>query len=1243
MVGAEARGTKLDRAARKRLARFEVAPRVRQPAEVVKQRRDVGAFRIGGLDDWQRAAIDPFCFVVASEEFADDADLVQGIRHCEIAAAEVLLRHREGVAGGGIGPIEVPCHSAGGGERQAAGKREPDQLFAGFAVDVGWHEGLQQRERAFCGRNGFARSIHQGEDARVLDQGVGEVRLFAGARLREEHNRLGAHALGGFVFGLLAERDRALVQVSRSLCRVVGHLSSLRDVWPRLNLSVRVLTGYSRKMSPHARRSARRWLAPEVIQTSAMDCGPAALKCLLAGFGISVSYGRLREACQTSVDGTSIDTLESVAGLLGLEAEQILVPAEHVPLPEADVLPALAVIVLPSGMTHFVVLWRRVGRYLQVMDPARGRRWVKADDLVRELYVHSTAVDTEAFAAFVADPGFTGPLRARIARLGGARRLAAKTGRRRGALLELVDGLLGSAEAAAGEKPPAESEPSLGEGQRNVQVWQRVARVDGAVRAVEKLVAGGAIQTGDDALAVLDALSREVVNPSAVPDVAAMRLVDEQACGRVAAVAFAATSPEGARPAEAAAPATAAPTPEGDDAGQVAVKGAVLLRVIGVRPHAETELRPEVGSETALPPELAAALEERARPVWATLFDLIGRRGRQVAAVLLAGALVIALGAVAEVLAARPLLSAAPHGMANSAGAEAWRNVASTRAALAVLAAVVSVLMLIEMPLVHGARALGRGLDIALRRSFLAKLPRLGDRYFSSRPVSDMAERAHLLHRTRLLPPLAVQIARTVAELALFTAAIGWLYPRGLPIAFGLFVVGLALPVGAAGALAERDLRVRTHAGALTRFYLDALLGLSAVRTHRAESAITVEHDGRLAEWRRAGASLVRAISVTEMLVLGAAAAGAAALVGGYLSDLAAASSAGRSPAPAATALLLLFFALALPSEMALLMALLRQVPEHRNLTVRLVEPLGAPEEWAASPSAEPAARSPSASPGGVSVRFDRVTLEISGRPVLREISAEIGAGTHIALVGASGAGKSSLLAVALGLHRPAHGAILVDGRPPSRASVDLDGEVSPVAVPTAWLDPAVQLWNRSLIDNVTFGCRTVPPPEAVARALEEADVSALARRIALGAAGTGTFLGEGGGLLSGGEGQRVRFARELLRVPDARLVIFDEPFRGLDRDARRRLLETARSRWRGATMLVATHDLEATTGFDRVLVIEDGQIVEDAAPATLAADPTSRYWRLIEAERQVSQQRWASMIWTRVDVRDGRVSARTP
>src|ERR1700723_1244037 len=113
----------------------------------------------------------------------------------------------------------------------------------------------------------------------------------------------------------------------------------------------------------------RRILVPEVVQTSAMDCGPASLKCLAEGFGIPVAYGRLREACQTDVDGTSIDTMEEVAVQLGLEAEQIMAPADFLLLPEANLLPAIAVVLRACKVTHFVVAWRGYGGLLQVMAP----------------------------------------------------------------------------------------------------------------------------------------------------------------------------------------------------------------------------------------------------------------------------------------------------------------------------------------------------------------------------------------------------------------------------------------------------------------------------------------------------------------------------------------------------------------------------------------------------------------------------------------------------------------------------------------------------------------------------------------------------------------------------------------------------------------------------------------------------------------------------------------------------------
>jgi len=144
--------------------------------------------------------------------------------------------------------------------------------------------------------------------------------------------------------------------------------------------------------SAAASATARRWFAPEVIQTSAMDCGPASLKCLLEGFHVPVSYGRLREACQTDVDGTSINMIEDVANELGLRAEQSMLPPEYLVLDRISILPALVVVRHADGATHFVVVWSRKGRWLQVMDPAVGRRWVPQRKFLDEIFRHELSV-----------------------------------------------------------------------------------------------------------------------------------------------------------------------------------------------------------------------------------------------------------------------------------------------------------------------------------------------------------------------------------------------------------------------------------------------------------------------------------------------------------------------------------------------------------------------------------------------------------------------------------------------------------------------------------------------------------------------------------------------------------------------------------------------------------------------------------------------------------------------------------
>ena len=108
---------------------------------------------------------------------------------------------------------------------------------------------------------------------------------------------------------------------------------------------------------------------------------------------------------------------------------------------------------------------------------------------------------------------------------------------------------------------------------------------------------------------------------------------------------------------------------------------------------------------------------------------------------------------------------------------------------------------------------------------------------------------------------------------------------------------------------------------------------------------------------------------------------------------------------------------------------------------------------------------------------------------------------------------------------------------------------------------------------------------------------------------------------------------------PDARLVILDEPGRGLDRDRRRRLVDRARELWHDATLICITHDVGDTRDFRRVLVIEHARIVEDGSPAALAAKPESRYRALLDAEHAVRRVMWTHPKWRRLRMDDGRLT----
>jgi ATP-binding cassette subfamily B protein len=876
----------------------------------------------------------------------------------------------------------------------------------------------------------------------------------------------------------------------------------------------------------------RKYLIPEVIQTSNMDCGPATLSALLHGWGIPVSYGRLREACQTDVDGTSIDRLEDLARNLGLDAAQVMLPADYF-FDAVQKHSAIVVVRTPVGIPHFVVYWRKHGGVVQVMDPVAGRQLRSQSTFAEELFVHTQVVDKDLLLGFFGSESFRWPLSRRLRRLG----LDADT----------IQRLFDAADRRGS--------------------WRGWAEIDAAARMVLELVSSAAVQAGREAMhIVLELLDRE--DPaSAIPD-------------PYWSVVVAPSSPGAA-----------------SDPEQLVLRGAVLVVVYGKAPEEPADKEQRLAQ---LPSDLRSVLSAPApRPLRSLLRLLppsgLGLTGLLAASLLMTAAMQLGLDALF-----RSMLQLA------------WytRQPLHRLSVIAIAIAFVTAAGLASLLVAQQALRLGRYLEIRLRVALFEKLPRLNERYFSSRPVSDMIERAHSLFRLRQLPLLAFDLWRGVCTTALTGAALSYFLPQQGLLILLLTLLGLAVPMGLQLLLVPLDLRARTHAGSLSQSYLDALVGMVALRTHVGERLVVRQHEQRLTAWAGTRLRWVRLQVATQGLQLLLGYGSAAWLISRYLSQ----------GGDAAGLLLVYFWAFGLLASANEFAQLLLQYPEIRNVTLRFLEPLEAPSEAAPS-QPSPAALTP------VAIELRGVSVIVSGHPVLTEVSVDIPAGMHVAVVGASGAGKSTLIGLLLGLHHAKAGTIRIDGHVVEPAQLlALRGQV-------AWVDADVRLWNRSLFDNLHnghAGSRT----SQLAQAVATADLGRVIAGLPMGLA---QRLGEGGKLVSGGEGQRVRLGRALLQ-PTPRLVLLDEPFRGLDRDQRQALLTRVRDTWAPATLIFVSHDIESTLSFPKVLVFDHGRIVESGEPQALAAQPGSHYAALLAAERHARRDVWAAAAWQRLSVVDGQL-----
>lgn len=238
----------------------------------------------------------------------------------------------------------------------------------------------------------------------------------------------------------------------------------------------------------------------------------------------------------------------------------------------------------------------------------------------------------------------------------------------------------------------------------------------------------------------------------------------------------------------------------------------------------------------------------------------------------------------------------------------------------------------------------------------------------------------------------------------------------------------------------------------------------------------------------------------------------------------------------------------------------------------------------------------------GASLEFRRVRhAPEGGRALFRGLDLYVPPGQRLGIVGPSGAGKSTLLRLAQGLVQPQSGQVLVDGR-------DIAG-VPPEELASAFsvVTQEVALFHRSVGENLRYGAPGASWDELLA-ASRAAGCDGFIQRLPHG---YDTVVGERGIRLSGGQRQRLAIARALLRR--APLLILDEATSALDSrselDVQAAILDLAGER----TVLAVAHRLSTLMRFDRVVVVEDGRVVEDGPPAVLCRGdgPFAEAWRL--------------------------------
>ncbi|MEW2114895.1 ABC transporter ATP-binding protein [Streptomyces sp. NPDC005474] len=493
---------------------------------------------------------------------------------------------------------------------------------------------------------------------------------------------------------------------------------------------------------------------------------------------------------------------------------------------------------------------------------------------------------------------------------------------------------------------------------------------------------------------------------------------------------------------------------------------------------------------------------------------------------------------------------------------------------------------------------MGEGVVRGLRHSLVARLLRLEMREYDRHRSGDLISR--VTADTTLLREVVSQALVDLVTGALVAAGaivlMLWIDPL-LLLLVTLTVAAAAMIVASLlkGIRAASE-RMQTAVGAIAADLERALGALPMVRVHRAEDREAARIGERVEAAYRAGVRTAKLASVMSPAVeLAVQGSFLIVLVIGGLRVNGHANSLGDLVA-------FLLYASYLVLPLSSVFRAVGLIQRGMGAYQRIEQALSIPAEPSQAPTSAARTRTREAARQSVSYQEPALALrDLSfgydpSRPVLRGISFTAAHRRQTALVGRSGAGKSTVFALVARFYEPDSGALLFDGRPATELS---RGECrSRIAV----VDQATHVVHGSLWDNITYAVPDASEAE-VRRVVELAQLTGVVERLPGGLSG---MLGERGGTLSGGERQRVALARALLARPS--LLLLDEPTSHLDAVNEAALTTAMREVARECAVLVIAHRLSTVQHADRIIVMDEGRAVASGRhEELLISSPTYR------------------------------------